>query len=65
MAKVTLDRTICVGSGACQLIAPRVFDDLDGFGVVLNDLIGSGERALVQEAIDCCPVQAIAWTADG
>lgn len=55
---VAADRDRCIGSGQCVLSAPEVFDsDDDGLVVVLRP---DRDDASVREAIEMCPVNAIA-----
>lgn len=68
MAKVILDRDICIGCGSCQALCPKYWEMADDAKV---DLVGSqktsGERyELEVQDIECnrqaeeaCPVQCI------
>jgi ferredoxin len=55
------DRSLCIGSGLCAMVAPRVFssaaDDL-------VDIIAAPDRndAAVARAVAGCPVGALSWT---
>ena len=62
---ITVDKEKCIGCGSCAAIAPNVFkmgDDgkaevIDGPPAQAGD--HSGDEALVNQAKDACPVQAI------
>lgn len=55
----------CMGAGNCAEVAPRYFDqsDTDGTVVVLRDVVDEGDAAEVHQAVDICPVQALALAA--
>ncbi|MEU8384579.1 ferredoxin [Streptosporangium sp. NPDC048865] len=59
---VTVDTGRCCGAGQCVLLAPGVFDQGDGDGVVvLLDPAPAGSlHAAVREAAAVCPTGAIA-----
>ncbi|MCW2795894.1 ferredoxin [Nocardioides sp.] len=58
--EITIDRDKCIGSGACVLASPEVFDqDEDGIVVVLDESPGSAEHASVLEAVRACPARVI------
>lgn len=56
-----VDEFSCIGCKNCANVAPEVFQIEEDFGRarVCNQ---SGNPALVQEAIDTCPVDCIHWT---
>ena len=58
--KLNVDRDICIGCGACQAIAPNVFEiDDEGLATVVVNEINEED---VNDAIDAkegCPVNAI------
>lgn len=59
-AKVMQD--VCIGCGACQVIAENVFEIADdGFAVVKKeiDTIAEDEKDNVRDAADGCPTGAI------
>ena len=57
-----VDQDLCIGCGLCAGIAANVFEiDNDGKAHVVS-AVSEDERKEVQEAIDSCPVTAIAWT---
>lgn len=58
--KVSVDQEICVGSGNCQAVAPEVFQVRDGVAQVKLDPVPKELEGKVQEAMDNCPVQALA-----
>jgi ferredoxin len=59
MKKITIDKTKCIGCGACQAIAPDVYEVIDGLATVHENKITPENY---EEAIDAstgCPVEAI------
>ena len=58
--KLIVDKDICIGCGACQAIAPDVFEiDEDGLAVSVVDTVN---EEVMEDAIDAkegCPVNAI------
>ncbi|MCW2881406.1 MAG: ferredoxin [Sphaerisporangium sp.] len=60
--KVEVDKEKCCGAGQCVMIAPDVFDQGDGDGVVilLRDTPAPEHRDGVREAVAVCPAAAIA-----
>ncbi|MFJ8081644.1 ferredoxin [Streptomyces sp. NPDC096205] len=57
--KVSIDQDLCYGSGDCVYRVPSVFTVVDGFGAVLPGREDTGADALVREAAEKCPSQAI------
>lgn len=58
IAKV--DRTSCIGCGACASICPNVFEiDDEGIAIVTKNPVPGEEEENAQEAADGCPVEAI------
>ena len=56
---ITVDKEKCIGCGSCVAIAPNVFKmGADGKAEVIEG-DHAGESALVNQAKDACPVQAI------
>ena len=56
MAKIIVDKNICIGCGACTGIASNTFEiDDDGLAKAINDEITDE----VKTAEECCPVGAI------
>ena len=56
---ITVDKEKCIGCGSCAAIAPNVFKmGVDGKAELVEG-DHSGESALVNQAKDACPVQAI------
>jgi ferredoxin len=59
--KVTVDTSLCIGSGMCAMTAPAVFDqDADEAVVVLRDPEPPpDQRAAVLAAVQRCPAAVI------
>ena len=56
--RVTADRELCVGSGACEMLAPDVFEvSDDGVVQVLQDEPDDPEA--VRQAAQQCPTRAL------
>jgi ferredoxin len=56
--RVTADRELCVGSGACEMLAPDVFEvSDDGVVQVLQDRPDDEES--VRQAAQQCPTRAL------
>lgn len=64
--RMQIDRERCVGSGACTLQAPGVFDqsDEDGLVVLLEPVPGPADRAEALAAVGTCPAEAISVEGD-
>lgn len=59
MTKVTINKDLCIGCGACTGIAGDVFAFADdGKAEVVAEVTADNEAA-VEEAVAGCPVQAI------
>jgi ferredoxin len=58
--RARVDLEVCIGAGACVVIAPEVFElGDDGLAQVINDKDREAEEDLLREAAEGCPVQAI------
>ena len=58
--KVTVDADRCRGHGVCVSLCPEVFTLTDdGYSVADTDDVPVGSEAVVREAIECCPEEAI------
>ncbi len=56
MPKANVDKSLCIGCGACAAIHPEIFEiGDDGLAEGVNE----GEEAAINEAAESCPVQAI------
>ena len=55
---IKIDKTKCIGCGTCIALNSQVFSMGDDGIAQVNDQ-SSIDKANIQEAIDCCPVQAI------
>jgi ferredoxin len=61
---ITVDRSLCMGSGNCSFWAPGVFDlDDEGIAVVLDPDAMPEEKVVL--AAKGCPTQAIVVMKDG
>ena len=61
MSRVVVERDRCVGSGACEMLAPDVFEvDDDGVLVVHREEPADDELPDVRDAVQACPIQALA-----
>ena len=60
MSRVQVDRDLCVGSGACEALAPDVFEvDDDGVLVVHREEPADEELSDVRDAVQACPIRAL------
>ena len=57
MYRITIDRNLCSGFGACAELAPDVFEVDDGGLVSIR--VGSSADPAVVEAAAACPMAAI------
>ena len=57
--RVTADRELCVGSGACEMLAPDVFEVSDE-GVVQVLQAEPDDTDAVRQAAQQCPTRALA-----
>jgi ferredoxin len=58
--KVWVDDERCCGHGVCTTLCPEVFSLTDdGYSVAIDTDFPTELEAAVQEAIKCCPEQAI------
>jgi ferredoxin len=60
MSRVEVDRDRCVGSGACEALAPEVFEvDDDGVLVVHRPEPAEDELSDIRDAVSACPTRAL------
>jgi len=60
MKKLVVDQDTCIGCGTCAALCPKVFKMKDnGKAEVIDQTADTQEN--IQNAIDSCPVGAIAW----
>ena len=59
MSRVAVDRDRCVGSGACEVLAPEIFEVDDGVLVVLRPEAAEDELRDVRHAVSSCPARAL------
>lgn len=58
--KVGVDEDRCAGHGMCLTLCPQVFElSEDGWAVAVAGEVPAEYEAAVQEAIQCCPENAI------
>lgn len=58
--KVKVNKDICIGCGACQAIAPDVFEiEDDGLAVAKDVEINDNIKEDVIDALEGCPTSAI------
>jgi ferredoxin len=57
MYRITIDRSLCSGFGACAELAPEVFD-VGGDGLV-SLRVGTSDDPRVLDAAAACPMAAI------
>lgn len=58
--KLKVDKDICIGCGACQAIAPNIFEiDDDGLAICKTETIDSNSIEDALDAKEGCPVNAI------
>ena len=63
MSRVLVDREMCVGSGACEALAPDVFEvDDDGVLIVHRPEPADDEVADARDAVQACPTRALSLT---
>ncbi|MGH3759323.1 ferredoxin [Actinophytocola sp.] len=62
MLRITADLGLCEGYANCMIAAPEVFtvDDADGVVVLLQEQVSESQRAEVLQAVESCPVRALA-----
>ncbi len=56
-----VDQDLCIGCGLCAGIAANVFEIGNDGKARAAAPVSEDEKKEVQEAIDSCPVAAIAW----
>lgn len=63
--KVLVDREKCMNAGMCTQAAPEVFEmDDDGVLVVLREAVPEDQMLEVQDAVSCCPMDALRLAED-
>lgn len=60
---IEIDRSVCVRSNQCSYLHPELFDrDADDYPLPkIEDPADAAQREALDEAIDLCPVSAIAY----
>jgi len=58
--KAKVIRENCIGCGACQAIAPNIFEiDDEGLSKVINPEVKAEDEEDFKDALDSCPTAAI------
>lgn len=58
--KVKVDKSLCIGCGACQAVAPSVFElEDDGLAKAIDEEIQEDIKEDVMDALEGCPTSAI------
>lgn len=61
---ITIDRSVCMGSGTCSYYAPGVFDlDEEGIAIVIDAAAQPDDKIVL--AANGCPTRAIGLVRDG
>ncbi len=60
MARLVIDRELCIGCGTCVELCPDVFELDDEEKSVVKDQDGCSSCDC-EEAVDSCPADAISW----
>ena len=60
--KIMVDELVCIGTGNCEEICPKVFEVVDGKACVKVNPIPAEEVDCVREAVNACPARAISIT---
>lgn len=65
MTRIALDEERCVGSGACEALAPGIFEvGDDGVVAVLRPEPGADDLTDVEAAVRTCPTRALALVSE-
>jgi ferredoxin len=59
-----VDRSVCLSTGMCTTIAPEIFELVDGSLTILVERLADDQVELVEDAIACCPVEALSLEPD-
>lgn len=58
--KAKVIRENCIGCGACQAIAPNIFEiDDEGLSKVINEEVSKDNEEDFKDALESCPTSAI------
>lgn len=57
--KVKVNQDACIGCGACQAIAPDVFEVNDGLAQAIVDIVPKEAEEDAMDALEGCPTDAI------
>ena len=58
--KAKVVRENCIGCGACQAIAPNIFEiDDEGLSKVINEEVSKENEEDFKDALESCPTSAI------
>ncbi|MFF0904451.1 UNVERIFIED_CONTAM: (4Fe-4S)-binding protein [Kocuria sp. CPCC 205316] len=62
---IRADRSVCIGSGNCVLVAADLFDqDEDAVVVLLTDTPSAAQEDSARESVDRCPSGALSVVED-
>ncbi|MEX5256839.1 ferredoxin [Kocuria arenosa] len=63
--RIRADRSVCIGSGNCVLVAADLFDqDEDAVVVLLTDTPSAAQEDAAREAVNRCPSGALSVVED-
>ena len=63
--RIRADRSVCIGSGNCVLVAADLFDqDEEAVVVLLTDSPTAGQEDAAREAVNRCPSGALSVVED-
>lgn len=60
--RIVIDYERCIASGMCTSLAASLFrlDESGKLALVHGDIVIAGEEESVLDAVECCPVEALA-----
>jgi ferredoxin len=63
--RIIVDQERCTGIGICESLAPDFFEvGDDGALALIREDFGAGDRAIIEQAVQSCPAQALSITED-
>lgn len=57
--RVQVDEDVCLGTGCCQTLCPRVFKLVNGVAEVQVDIVDPRDEDRCRDAMEQCPTGAI------